>query len=220
MGKEYEAKFLDIDYKKIIKILKKNGAKKLHNKKMFQRKVFQLCDKSIRGFARMRDEGGKVTMTSKVYIDPKFPDENEVEICEPFETGCKFIESLGLTMTAYQQTYREKWSHKLAHEITFDYVPGLPLYMEVDCTSEANLNKLIELLELDKSKMRFGSFDITYEEYYGIEKDIINKKTLNITFKNIMKEIKPIKNKELLKKIFKTYKFDKNGNVIKFLPIE
>jgi hypothetical protein len=123
-------------------------------------------------------------------------------------------------MTAYQQTYREKWSHKLAHEITFDYVPGLPLYMEVDCTSEANLNKLIELLELDKSKMRFGSFDITYEEYYGIEKDIINKKTLNITFKNIMKEIKPIKNKDLLKKIFKTYKFDKNGNVTKFLPIE
>lgn len=40
MGKEYEAKFLDIDYKKIIKILKKNGAKKLHNKKCFNVKYF------------------------------------------------------------------------------------------------------------------------------------------------------------------------------------
>lgn len=129
MGKEYEAKFLDIDYKKMCKKLKELGAKRLHKQKMFRRKVYNLCDKTIKGYGRVRDEAGKVTMTSKVYIDPKFPEENEVEIKGSFEDGCKFIESLGLTNKAYQQTYREKWTHKLAHEITFDYIPGLPMYM-------------------------------------------------------------------------------------------
>ena len=142
---------------------------------MFQRKVYDLCDPKITGFGRVRDENGKITMTTKVFIDPKFPNESEVEITGSFEDGCNFVESIGMKPKAYQQTYRELWTHKIAHEITFDYVPGLPMYMEVDCTSEENLNKLIDKLDLDKSKMRFGSFDKTYEEYYGISKDIIIK---------------------------------------------
>jgi adenylate cyclase class IV len=220
MGKEYEAKFLDIDYKKMCKKLKEIGAKKISSKKMYQRKVYDLCDPKVKGFGRVRDEAGTVTMTTKVFIDPKFPEENEVEICGSFEDGCKFIESLGLKPRAYQQTYREKWSHKMAHEITFDCVPGLPMYMEIDCTSEEKLNKLIEKLELDKSKMRFGSFDNTYEEYYGVTKDVINTTTPSLTFKNILKEIKPMKNKDLLKKVYETYKFKKNSNMVeKFLEL-
>lgn len=94
------------------------------------------------------------------------------------------------------------------------------MYMEIDCTSEEKLNKLIEKLELDKSKMRFGSFDNTYEEYYGISKDVINNNTPSLTFKNIMKEIKPKKNLDLLKKVYKTYKFKKNSNMVeKFLEL-
>lgn len=85
---------------------------------MFQRKVYDLCDPKVRGFGRVRDEVGTVTMTTKVFIDPKFPEENEIEISGSFEDGCKFIESLGLKPQAYQQTYREKWTHKIAHEIT------------------------------------------------------------------------------------------------------
>jgi adenylate cyclase class IV len=221
MGKEYEAKFLDINYKKMCKILKEIGAKKLHKLKMFRRKVYFLCDAKIKGYARVRDEGGPITMTSKIYIDPKFPEENEVEIKGTFEDGCNFIESLGLKQKAYQQTYREKWTHKLAHEITFDYIPGIPMYMEVDCRTEDNLNKLIDTLKLDKSKMRFGAFDATYEEYYGITKDTINNNTPSLTFKNILKEIKPLKNKELLNKIYKTYKFNKNNiDVDKFLELK
>jgi adenylate cyclase class IV len=221
MGKEYEAKFLDIDYKKMCKKLKEIGAKRVHKTKMFRRKVYNLCDTKVRGYGRVRDEGGPVTMTSKLYIDPKFPEENEVEICGSFEDGCKFIESLGLKQKAYQQTYREKWTHKMAHEIVFDYIPGLPMYMEIDCTSEEKLNHMIEKLGLDKSKMRFGAFDATYEEYYGIAKDTINNNTPSLTFKNILKEIKPKKNKELLKQVFKTYKFKKNSEMVeKFLELE
>ena len=211
MGVEYEAKFLDIDYKKTLAKLKAIGATKVHSRKMYQRKIYQLCDTNVKGYCRVRDENGKVVLTSKIYINPKFPEEKELVINGTFEDGCKFFESLGLSTKAFQQTYREKWTHSLAHEITFDYIPGLPLYMEIDCTSEKNLNKLIEKLDLDKSKMRYGAYDATYEEYYGITRDIINNKTSSLTFKNILKEIKPTKNKELLQTVYKSYQFKKNN---------
>lgn len=215
MPTEYEAKFLEIDYNKTIKILKSIGAKRVYTKRMFRRSVFHLCDQKIKGYARVRDEGDKITITTKTYKDPKYPEENEVNIDGTFEDGCNLIKSLGLEEKAFQQTYREKWSHKLAHEITFDWIPGLPLYMEVDCTSEEKLNKLIEMIGLDKTKMRFGAFDATFEEYYGITKDDINNHTPSLTFYNIMKEIKPLKNKKLLKIIFESYQFKPDKYQIK-----
>ena len=65
---------------------------------------------------------------------------------------------------------------------------------------------MIEILKLDKSKMRFGAFDKTYNEYYDIPTDIINNKTPSLTFENIINEIKPIKNQDLLQKIYELYK--------------
>jgi hypothetical protein len=174
---------------------------------MLKRTVYKLCSKNgidVKGYARVRDEGfGNVTMTTKTYTDPKFPEENEISIKDDYDTACKFMSSLGIIEKAKQESYREKWSHSLAHEITFDTLPGLPTYMEVDCTSEDNLVKLIDILNLNKDKMRFGAFDATYEEYYGIEKSIINDYTPSLTFSNILNEIKPIKNKDLLEKIAK-----------------
>lgn len=202
MPTEFEAKFLDIDINKMRKMLEKIGAKRVHGNKKYFRSVYELCDRSSPGYFRVRDEGGKVTMTSKSYAKSRdFPEEHEVSINENFETALALIKSLGLEKKAYQETYREKWSHELAHEITFDTIPGIPTYMEVDCDSEDKLNKLIDMLGLDRSKMRYGAFDRTYNEYYGIEKKVINEQTPFLTFKNIRQEIKPIKNKELLDKI-------------------
>lgn len=210
MAKEFEAKFLDIDKSIMIEKLKKLGATQVHPRKKYIRSVFHRCTDEVRGFARIRDENGNITMTVKIYSDPKFPEEYEVSINERFETGVKFLAALGLRQKAFQETYREKWAHPLAHEITFDDIPGIPTYMEIDCTGEENLNKLIEMLELDKNKMRFGAFDATYNEYYGIEKDVINNETPLLTFQNISNEIKPIKNTELLKEMQKKYKSEDN----------
>jgi len=55
--------------------------------------------------------------------------------------------------------------------------------MEIDCTSEQELNNMIEKLNLNKDKMRFGAFDKTYEEYYGIEPKVINNATPSLSFK-------------------------------------
>lgn len=89
----------------------------------------------------------------------------------------------------------------MAHEITLDTIPGIPTYLEIDCDSEEKLNKLIDMFGLDRDKMRFGAFDRTYAEYYGIDKDVINNQTPFLTFKEVLKQIKPTKNKELLEEI-------------------
>ncbi len=213
MGLEYEVKFLDVDVPAVKKILEKVGAKKVHDRIMFKRTIFNRCDTTIRGYSRVRDEGKEVTMTSKMFKDPKYPEEHEVTIKEDYETGVNFLKSLGLDVKAVQESYREKWSHPLANEITFDDLPGLPTYMEVECASEENLNKLIETLGLDKSKMRYGVYDATYEEYYGIPRDTLNNKTPSLTFANIINEIKPSKNMDLLRKIHKSYGLSRSSKL-------
>ena len=122
--------------------LEKIGAKKEHDFVKFERAAFNLCDPNIKGFVRVRNEVNKITMTSKIYKDDNFPEENEISINESFEEGVNFIKSLSLPQRAYQESLREKWNHPEVHEIVFDIIPGLPIYMEIDCTSEEKLNKM------------------------------------------------------------------------------
>jgi len=205
--KEYEAKFLNIDITFIKNKLRENGAKKIHDPLKFYRLIFKRCEErgDKPGFVRIRDEGKKITMTTKIFNDKKFPEECEVSINESFEKGCEFLRAIGIEEKSYQETIREKWSHPLAHEITFDIVPGLPIYMEIDCTSEENLNKLVSLLELDKTNMKYGSFDKTYTEYYDIPSVIIHK-TPSLTFKDVSTQIKPNKNLPMFREITKLNK--------------
>ena len=147
-------------------------------------------------------------MTVKVYNDPKFPDEHELIIKETHDDGKNFLVALGLKQKAYQETYREKWSLPIkgVHEIVFDTWPGLPMWMEIDCTSEKVLNSVIKKMEISQDKIEYAASAGKYELYYGIPSDTLNNKTPNLTFKNIYKEIKPVKNKELFNKIIKEQK--------------
>lgn len=206
MSKEFESKFLNIDVDNIRTKLKQIGATLDHKKTAYFRTVFHRCTDNVKGYARVRQEArGKVTSTVKIYNDPKFPEEYEITVNGTYDDTTKFISSLGLQKKAVQETYRERWTHPRAHELCIDWIPGIPAYLEIDCTTEEDMNHLITVLEMDLSQQRFGAFDAQYEEYYGIQKDIINNNTPSLTFANIMNEIKPIKNHELLAELAKEY---------------
>lgn len=79
--------------------------------------------------------------------------------------------------------------------------------MEIDCENEENLNKVIAMLGLSTENMRYGGYDKTYQEMYGIELYVINNSTPSLTFGNIENEIKPTKNQSLLEKIAAEQKF-------------
>ncbi len=214
---EFEARFLNVDVDDIKKRLKKMGAEKVHDEILLKRNVFHLAktDPPLKGFARVRDEGKVVTMTSKIYPpDSKYPIETEVSINEDFESGKSFVESLGLENKAYQETYREKWRTPgfKCNEVVFDTIPGMPTYIEIDCHSEEEVKKVTKLLGLDFKDARFGSYAKTYEEEYGIPQDVINNQIPLLVFKTAEESLGPhvTKNKELfiktLEKQNKKYK--------------
>lgn len=208
MGKEYEVQVIDVNINSMRSKLKAIGGKKVHKNIKLIRAAFDRCNGKVPGFARVRYEGKNTTMTVKIYNDPKFPDETEVTILEDFEVGKKFLEAIGLNMKAFQETYREKWSLPIkgVHEITFDTWPGLPPWMEIDCSSKQVLDKVVKLLSVDADKISYGASALKYQLYYGISRDIIDEKTASLTFKNIAKEIRPTKNKELFNKFVKLHK--------------
>jgi len=209
--KEFEAKFLDIDLVSLYKKLKLLGAVKKQQNTIFRRAVFNLCDIK-RGYVRVRDEGNKVTMTAKIYKDPKFPEEYELSIKDDFETGKSFLQSLNLTEKAYHETMRETWyipygKKKELCEIAIDRIPGLPLYIEVECKTEKDLNKSIKLLDMDKNEIGYGAYGKVFDKYYGISQLIMDNDVPSLTFKNIKDELKPFmkKGEDVLDKVYKEH---------------
>ena len=211
---EYEAKFLDINHDELVKKIKSLGAILKQPNTFYRRAIFGLCDVK-RGYVRVRDEGDKTTLTAKIYKNPDYPEEFELQIKDGFEKGKSFLEALNLNEKAYHETMREKWHLNLDKtnntnnicEIAFDCIPGLPMYVEVECKTERNLHKAIKLLDLGQYEKRYGAYGKTFVEYYGMAETEINNDIKSLTFENIEKELKPYihKNEELLSKIAKQH---------------
>lgn len=205
MGKEIEAKFLEVDAKELRKNIIDIGGKLVHPLMLYKRYAFFLINKKQKGYARVRQENGKVTMTIKTYDESKYANEYEVELNNSLEEAKEFMVSAGFKIKAYQETLREKWSITGCSEIVIDTVPGIPTYVELECNSEENIKKLAKKLGLDYSKANYGAFDKQFVQYYGLSANQINNKVTMLTFRNIINELKPYlkKNKELLKNISK-----------------
>ncbi len=211
MEVEYEARFLDIDPDILKQKIKDIGGSLKKPLTLYRRSVFSLCDIK-RGFVRVRDEGDKVTMTTKIYKNPKFPQEYELDIKNTFEHGQAFLKALNLDEKAYHETMREKWTIPKKNgtelcEIAIDRIPGLPLYAEVECKSKKDLDHCIKLLDLNKDKMTFGGYGKVYVHYYGMSENEINNIIPKLTFQNIKNEIKSYihKNEDILKKSAKQH---------------
>ena len=203
MSKEFEAKFLEINYKDLVKKIKEHDGKIVHPLMIYKRYIFLLQDKTKKGYARVRQENGKVSMTIKTYDASKYATETEVELNSSLEEAKDFMINAGFELKAYQETLREKWKIKGCNEIAIDTIPGIPTYVELECKNEKNIKSLAKKLDLDYSKAEFGAYDKQFVDYYGLTKIELNDKVSSLTFKNIVNELKPFirKNKDLLKKV-------------------
>ena len=204
---EIEGKFLDININKLRKNLKLNNAKKIHKMILYRRYVFPLLN-GEKGFIRTREENNSVTITVKTYPKTsKFATEHEIRINGTLEESRDFLLAQGYKVKAYQETLREKWSLGDCLEIAIDSIPGIPSYVELECKNEVAIKKVAKLLDLDYSKVEYGSFAKQYLDYYGVKEDDINYNIPNLTFKNIDKELKNyiLKNNNLLQKTKKEH---------------
>jgi hypothetical protein len=67
-------------------------------------------------------------------------------------------------------------------EITIDTWPWIPTFMEIEGPSEEKVWSMAKALGYGKEQAKYGSVDTTYQHYYGIDTDVINQHTPEITF--------------------------------------
>ncbi|MGH4029363.1 class IV adenylate cyclase [Actinomycetota bacterium Odt1-20B] len=174
---EYEAKFLQIDVDAVRDQLRTAGAERTFDKTMFTRLIFE--NDAVQGeqWLRLRDEGGKTTLTLKQVSDATHINgttEIEIEVSD-LERTAELLGALGLRQVRYQQNYREEWQ---LGDVTYDFDtwPGLPTFLEVEAGSEEAVRKAVDELGLDYTQARFGSVDLIYKSELG--RDILAEPTL------------------------------------------
>lgn len=175
---EIEAKFPGIDPAAIRAKLQDVGAHCAQPEILMKRYVFDYEDDVLNdtgGWVRVRDEGDKITMSYKQLHGRTIKGTQEVEvIVHDFETACVFLEALGLIAKAYQETKREKWIWGDI-EITIDTWPWVPTFLEIEGPTEAAVQNMARLLELDWDNALFGSVETIYQMHYRVTEEEIDQ---------------------------------------------
>jgi Adenylate cyclase, class 2 (thermophilic) len=188
MQTEIEAKFLDVDHDALRAKLRELGAVCEQPMRIMVRQTYDFPDGRLRkeknGWARVRNEGNKVTMSYKQLDDRSLHGTKEVCVTvDDFDQAGALYEALGLQRNSYIETKRESW--KLGHiEIELDIWPWTKPYIEMEAHDEAELKDIASKLGLDWSKVLHGSVEVVYMAEYDVTEDDVNSWG-EITFTNV-----------------------------------
>lgn len=178
MHTEIEAKFLDIDHDAIRAKLKEIGAVCDQPMRTMHRTCYDFPDNRLRrdhnGWARIRDEGNKLTMSYKQLDDRSLHGTKEVCLTiDSYDEARNFLEALGLVQKSQQDTKRESW--RLGHiEIELDHWPWTKPYVEIEAANEAELRDIAAKLGLDWNKVLHGSVEVVYMAEYDVTESDVN----------------------------------------------
>ncbi len=186
MNTEFEAVFLKIDKDKLRTKLEEVGGA-LVRKEYEQKRVnfdLQNIGKDFWEWARVRDEGDKITMAYKnVPLNSSIDQQKEIEFeISDMEAGIEILSTLGARMTNYSETLRERWDLD-GVEIDIDTWPHLEPYVEIEGKDEEAVKKVSEKLGFNWSDAKFCGAGRIYEMVYGTHPDKLSKKeVVRLTF--------------------------------------
>jgi len=191
MGKEIEAKFINIDKDLTIKKLNDIGAVKVFDERLLRRYVYNLPTVKNSTWIRVRDEVDKTTMTYKRIIEKSLDGVEEVElVIDNFDNGRDFLKSIGLIEKAYQETKRLRYTIENGNvEFDIDTWPALEPYIEIEASSKEQVKKYAKLLGFDWNTAMFGSSDFVYEKMYKVDADWISNKCPILKFDKLPIEL-------------------------------
>ena len=186
---EFEATFIKINKKELRKRLKMIGAELVQKERLMRRVVFYPIKKDDDGWLRVRDEGNKITISYKRFVGMakrnkvnKIDDQQELCLeVNDFEEGVGLMKVLGAKQKSYQETLREDWIYN-GVEISIDTWPGLNPFVEIEAKNEQKVKMVSKKLGFDYRQAIFAPVHAVYEKELGIPPDVINNKTLMITF--------------------------------------
>ena len=181
---EYEAVFTNIEPDSFRAVLTSAGAELARAEYMQTRSSFNLPESVLtqKGWARVRDEGDKITMSVKSIEGEGI--ESQKESCvtvDSFKQAESLLTQLGCVKKAYQETKRELWMLD-GVEVTIDTWPFLEPFVEVEGSSEAVVKAVAEKLGFEWATAKFCAVDTLYSEKYDISTDQINNHTPEILF--------------------------------------
>lgn len=140
-------------------------------------------DTGEHSYVRVRDEGGRIVMTYKDFLDQNSitgTKENNVGV-DKNDDAIEILECCGLHRKSHEESLREKW--KIGEvEVCIDAWPWLPTYVEVEGPDEVSVWDIASKLGLDKDSAMFGSVDNVYAHYYGIDPKVFTYETPEVTF--------------------------------------
>ena len=163
MHTEYEVRILEIDKDKIIKKLKKIGAK-FQWDQIQRRYVYDFIPKIDGKWIRLRTNGIKASLTIKDIVSSEVDGTRELEVeVSDFNNTNKILNELGYEAKGYQENRRCQYVLDDV-EIDIDDWPYLPTYLEIEGPSEDRVFEVLDLLGYKKT-------DITTKDVEGIYLD-------------------------------------------------
>lgn len=168
MQTEIEVKFVNVDHDAVREKLRTAGAVCEKPMRTMRRVAFDsdFMRAGKDSFARVRDEGDRVTMTYKQFDDLSLHGAKEIEFeVSDYEKAVEFLAQLGLRMNSSQETRRETWSLGEA-EIMLDEWPWLNPYVEIEAESEAAVRDAARLLGFDFDDGVYGDVMAAYRIQY------------------------------------------------------
>lgn len=173
---EYEATFAGVNENDIRKRLQNVGAKLIKPKFLQKRTVFHLPEghEIEGGWARVRDEGDRITMSIKIVNGKTITDQKEIcIIVDDINEAARFLTALGCREKAYQESKRELWKINNV-EIAIDEWPFLEPFVEIEGRSEKAVRRIAKQLKFDWVEAKFCAVGTLYAEKYKMPEKIIN----------------------------------------------
>lgn len=164
---EYEGRILDIDVGAIQKSLKKLSSHP-PQKFNFRRYIFDIHPATRGKWIRLRTDGKKATLTLKSINSQEIDGTEEWEVdVSDFDTTYTVLARSGLNCRSYQQNNRISYALDEG-EVSIDFWPQIPPYIEIESTSTDNVEKIAKKLGFGKNQITGMNTEKIYEAY-GID---------------------------------------------------
>lgn len=172
MQTEIEVKFVQIDIDDLRSRLKSCGAELVQPMRLMRRSLIEQPEhRAVNCFLRIRDEGGRTTLTLKKrksrdlgQIDIDNVAEIETEVGD-FDKTIEIFAEAGWPPITYQESRRETWSLGGA-EVVIDEWPWLKPNIEIEASTEEVVRGVASKLGFDWSDAFFGDIDHVYQLEY------------------------------------------------------
>ena len=167
---EIEARFLGLDRGEVERKLLGFGAEKV-SECFFKEWIFTMDEwRADRRRVRVRTDGEKTFITYKANKTWEVDSTEEVEIVTSStpEEASKLIMAIGIPEELYQEKKRVRYAFQ-GISFDLDFLPRVPMILEIEGSSEGEVKRGAELLELDWGEALFLDQREILKEYYDID---------------------------------------------------